>query len=63
LRDSSFNIPDTGIIVKWKKFFANFGLAGLQPKPKADQNLWINKRKKTKIRQTTNKGRRTSIRE
>jgi hypothetical protein len=24
-----------------EKDFANFGLAGLQPKPKADQNLWI----------------------
>jgi transposase len=61
LRDSSlkFNIPDTGIIVNGKDF-ANFGLAGLQPKPKADQNLWILiNEKKTKIRQTTNKGRRT----
>ncbi|MBF2708005.1 helix-turn-helix domain-containing protein [Flavobacterium soyangense] len=31
LRDSSikFNIPDSGIIVKWKKDFANFGLVGL----------------------------------
>jgi hypothetical protein len=39
-----------------EKIFANFGLA--QQKPKADQNLWIliNK-KKTKIRQTTNKGK------
>jgi transposase len=32
-----FNIPDTGIIFKWKKDFANFGLEGLQLKPKADQ--------------------------
>jgi hypothetical protein len=28
---------DTGIIFKWKKDFANFGLEGLQLKPKADQ--------------------------
>lgn len=27
-----FNVPDTAIIVKWKKDFANFGLEGLQPK-------------------------------
>jgi transposase len=34
LRESSikFNIPDPGIIVKWKKDFANFALEGLEPK-------------------------------
>jgi transposase len=52
------NIPDTGI-VKWKKDFANFGL-DLQPKPKADQNLWILINKKNE-NQTINKGRRTSL--
>jgi len=36
LRESClrFNIPDVSIIVKWKKDFANFGVEGLQPKPK-----------------------------
>jgi transposase len=29
-----FNIPTNSIIVKWKKDFANFGIEGLQPKPK-----------------------------
>ncbi len=29
-----FNIPDVAIIVKWKKDFANFGIEGLQSKPK-----------------------------
>lgn len=29
-----FNIPTDSIIVKWKKDFANFGIEGLQPKPK-----------------------------
>jgi hypothetical protein len=43
-----------------EKDFANFGLAGFT-KPKADP--WIPINEKTKIRQTTNKGRRTSIRE
>jgi transposase len=39
LRDSclKFNIPTDSTIIKWKRF-ANFGLEGLQPKPKADQN-------------------------
>jgi hypothetical protein len=43
-----------------EKDFANFGLAGFNQK--ADQNLWIliNEKKRMK---TTNKGRRTSIRE
>ncbi|MBY0244698.1 MAG: transposase [Sphingobacteriaceae bacterium] len=44
-----FNIPDSAIIIKWRKDFANFGLAGLQPKtrgrPKSMDN---NKRKKRK---------------
>ena len=51
LRDSSlkFNIPDTGIIVKWKKDFANFGLAGLQPKTKGrPKSMDTNKQKKRK---------------
>ena len=29
-----FNIPNISIISKWKKDFANFGIVGLQPKPK-----------------------------
>ena len=29
-----FNIPDVGIISKWKKDFANFGVEGLKSKPK-----------------------------
>ena len=29
-----FNIPDVGVIVKWKKDFANFGIEGLKSKPK-----------------------------
>ena len=51
LRDSSlkFNIPDTGIIVKWKKDFANYSLAGLQPKTKGrPKSMDTNKRKKRK---------------
>ena len=51
LRDASirFNIPDAGIIVKWKKDFANFGLAGLQPKIKGrPKSMNDNKRKKRK---------------
>jgi transposase len=51
LRDASikFNIPDTGIIVKWKKDFSNFGLAGLQPKTKGrPKSMNQNKRKKRK---------------
>lgn len=34
LRDTclKFNIPDSAIIVKWKRNFANFGLEGLQTK-------------------------------
>ncbi|MFV8394128.1 transposase [Flavobacterium sp. LB2P6] len=51
LRDVSikFNIPDTGIIVKWKKYFANFGLVALQPKPRGrPKSMNTNKRKKRK---------------
>ena len=51
LRDASlkFNIPDTGIIVKWKKDFSNFGLVGLQPKIKGrTKSMNENKRKKRK---------------
>ncbi|WP_442878326.1 helix-turn-helix domain-containing protein [Algoriella sp.] len=29
-----FNIPSDSIIIKWQKDFANFGLDGLQAKPK-----------------------------
>lgn len=29
-----FNIPNIAIVSKWKKDFANFGVEGLQPKPK-----------------------------
>jgi transposase len=51
LRESSikFNIPDTGIIVKWKKDFANFGLEGLAPKTRGRPRFMdTNKRKKRK---------------
>lgn len=51
LRDVSikFNIPDAAIIVKWKKNFANFGLVGLQPKPRGrPKYMDTNKRKKRK---------------
>jgi transposase len=51
LRDASirFNIPDAGIIVKWKKDFANFGLLGLQPKTRGKpRSMNENKRKKRK---------------
>jgi transposase len=51
LRESSikFNIPDTGIIVKWKKDFANFGLEGLAPKTRGRPTFMdTNKRKKRK---------------
>jgi transposase len=51
LRESSikFNIPDTGIIVKWRKDFANFGLKGLEPKTRGRlTSMDTNKRKKRK---------------
>lgn len=44
-----FNIPDTSIIVKWKKDFATFGLVGLQPKTRGRPTFMdTNKRKKRK---------------
>jgi len=45
-----FNIPDVAIIVKWKRDFANFGLAGLQPKTRGRPTSMdnTNKRKKRK---------------
>ena len=51
LRDTSirFNIADTGIIVKWKRDFATFGLEGLQPKTRGRPiSMDNNKRKKRK---------------
>lgn len=51
LRDASlkFNIPDTAIIVKWKRDFANFGLEALQSKPRGrPKSMNNNKRKKRK---------------
>lgn len=51
LRDASikFNIPDTGIIVKWKKDFATFGLQGLELKTRGRPiSMNTNKRKKRK---------------
>ena len=54
LRETSikFNIPDTGIIVKWKRDFANFGFEGLIPKtrgrPKAMNTIKRKKRKTDK---------------
>lgn len=44
-----FNIPDTSIIVKWKKDFANFGLVALQLKTRGrPKTMNDNKRKKRK---------------
>ena len=44
-----FNIPDTSIIVKWKKDFANFGLLVLQSKTRGrPKTMNANKRKKRK---------------
>ncbi len=44
-----FNIPDTSIIVKWKKDFATFVLVGLQPKTRGRPTFMdTNKRKKRK---------------
>ena len=51
LRETSlnFDIPDAAIIVKWKRDFANFGLDGLQSKPKGRPKSMSNfKRKKRK---------------
>ena len=44
-----FNIPNISIISKWKKDFANFGIGGLQPKPKCKSlSMSDYKRKKRK---------------
>ena len=44
-----FNIPDTVIIVKWKKNFADFGLVELQPKQRGKpKSMDTIKRKKRK---------------
>lgn len=44
-----FNIPSDSIIIKWQKDFTNFGLEGLQPKPKGRSKSMSNfKRKKDK---------------
>jgi transposase len=44
-----FNIPSDSIIIKWQKDFTNFGLEGLQPKPKGRPKSMSNfKRKKHK---------------
>ncbi|HLV50517.1 MAG TPA: transposase [Flavobacterium sp.] len=44
-----FNIPDAAIIVKWKRDFANFGVQGLEPKPKGrPKSMSDYKRKKRK---------------
>jgi transposase len=44
-----FNIPDSSIIVKWKKDFATFGLEGLQSKTRGRPgSMNENKRKKRK---------------
>lgn len=44
-----FNIPDTSIIVKWKKDFATFGLEALQSKTRGrPRSMNENKRKKRK---------------
>ena len=44
-----FNIPTDSTIFKWKRDFTNFGLEGLQPKPKGRPKSMSNfKRKKRK---------------
>jgi transposase len=43
-----FNIPSDSIIVKWKKDFSNFGLAGLKAKPKGRKSMSNSKGKKRK---------------
>jgi transposase len=44
-----FNIPTDSTIIKWQRDFANFGLEGLQPKPKGRPKSMSNfKRKKRK---------------
>jgi transposase len=54
LRETSlkFNIPDKSIIIKWQKDFANFGVPGLQSKPKGRLKSMSNfKRKNRKSNQ------------
>lgn len=47
-----FNIPSESVIVKWQKDFANFGVDGLQPKPKGrPKNMNTPKRKSLKLKQ------------
>ena len=51
LRDAcfKFNIPDSGVIVKWKRNFASFGFKGLQPKSRGrPKSMSTFKRKKRK---------------
>jgi transposase len=44
-----FNIPSESVIIKWRNDFTNFGLEGLQPKPKGRPKAMNNiKRKKRK---------------
>ena len=44
-----FNIPDTGIIAKWKKYFDNFGISSIRPKTRGrPKTIYNNKRKKRK---------------
>lgn len=44
-----FNIPTKSTIIKWQKDFINFGIEGLQPKPKGRPKSMSNfKRKKRK---------------
>lgn len=44
-----FNIPTRSVIAKWQRDFANFGVEGLQPKPKGRPKSMSNfKRKKHK---------------
>ena len=47
-----FNIPSESVIVKWQKDFANFGVDGLQPKPKGRPKIMNSpKRKSSKLKQ------------
>jgi transposase len=44
-----FNIPTDSTIIKWQRDFANFGLKGLEPKPRGKpKSMYSNKRKKRK---------------
>ena len=47
------NISDVAIIVKWKKDFSDFGLVGLQPKPRGrPKSMDINNLKNRKSDKT-----------